>query len=155
MSKSKISTFQFFSMLFLTRLLTTFTYIPSYTKDIELSDLVVQAVLRYLICVVMMIPVYFLFKRNHAAVKAFAHFGSVIRRLVECEKLALVADFAPGTFQCVNHFGQPLLTGLQDKSQKLCVFRKLRSFHRILSLDRTINAGKSLSSCESAGVADH
>ena len=45
MSKSKISTFQFFSMLFLTRLLTTFTYIPSYTKDIELSDLVVQAVL--------------------------------------------------------------------------------------------------------------
>lgn len=64
MSKSKISTFQFFSMLFLTRLLTTFTYIPSYTKDIELSDLVVQAVLRYLICVVMMIPVYFLFKRN-------------------------------------------------------------------------------------------
>ena len=32
MSKSKISTFQFFSMLFLTRLLTTFTYIPSYTK---------------------------------------------------------------------------------------------------------------------------
>lgn len=65
MTKSKnISTFQFFVMLFLTRTLTTVTYLSSYTENIRLSDMLVQPIFRVLIGTVMMLPAYFLYK-NH------------------------------------------------------------------------------------------
>ncbi len=62
-SKGKISAFQFFTMLFLSRILTTVTYLSSYTKDIRLSDMLVQPIFRIAIGTVIMIPVYFLYKR--------------------------------------------------------------------------------------------
>lgn len=62
-TKSKISAFQFFIMLFLSRILTTVTYISSYTKDVRLADMLVQPVFRITIGIVIMIPVYFLYKK--------------------------------------------------------------------------------------------
>ncbi len=62
-SKGKISVFQFFAMLFLSRILTTVTYLSSYTKDIRLSDMFVQPIFRIAIGTAIMIPVYFLYKR--------------------------------------------------------------------------------------------
>ncbi len=65
MTKSKnISTFQFFVMLFLTRTLTTVTYLSSYTENIRLSDMLVQPIFRVLIGTAMMLPVYFLYKKH-------------------------------------------------------------------------------------------
>lgn len=63
-TKGKISAFQFYVMLFITRTLTTVTYISSYTKDIRLSDMLIQPVFRILFGTVIMIPVYFLYKRH-------------------------------------------------------------------------------------------
>lgn len=62
-AKGKISAFQFFIMLFLSRTLTTVTYISSYTKDIRLSDMLVQPIFRITIGVALMIPVYLLYKK--------------------------------------------------------------------------------------------
>ncbi len=62
-SKGKISAFQFFSMLFLSRILTTVTYLSSYTKNIRLSDMFVQPIFRIAIGTLIMIPVYFLYKK--------------------------------------------------------------------------------------------
>ena len=62
-TKSKISAFQFFIMLFLSRILTTVTYISSYTKDVRLADMLVQPVFRITVGIVIMIPVYFLYKK--------------------------------------------------------------------------------------------
>ncbi len=62
--KEKISAFQFFIMLFLSRALTTVTYISSYTKEIRLSDVLVQPVFRISIGIALMLPVYFIYKRN-------------------------------------------------------------------------------------------
>ena len=63
-SKGKISGFQFFTMLFLTRTLTTVTYLSSYTENIRLSDMLIQPVFRILIGTAIMLPLYFLYKKN-------------------------------------------------------------------------------------------
>lgn len=60
----KISAFQFFVMLFLSRMLTTVTYVSSYTKDIRLSDMLVQPVFRITIGIAIMVPVYLLYKKH-------------------------------------------------------------------------------------------
>ena len=62
--KGKISTFQFFTMLFLSRTLTTVTYLSSYTKNIRLSDMLVQPIFRILIGTAIMLPLYFLYRKN-------------------------------------------------------------------------------------------
>lgn len=63
-TKGKISAFQFFVMLFLSRALTTVTYISSYTKDVRLSDMLIQPVFRIIIGIAIMIPVYLLYKKH-------------------------------------------------------------------------------------------
>ena len=63
-TKGKISAFQFYVMLFLSRTLTTVTYISSYTKDVRISDMLVQPVFRILFGIIIMIPVYLLYKKN-------------------------------------------------------------------------------------------
>ena len=63
-SKGKISAFQVFTMLFLTRTLTTVTYLSSYTENIRLSDMLIQPVFRILIGTAIMLPLYFLYKKN-------------------------------------------------------------------------------------------
>ncbi|MCH5190565.1 MAG: GerAB/ArcD/ProY family transporter [Oscillospiraceae bacterium] len=62
-TKGKINTFQFFSLLFLTRLLTTVTYIPSYMDDVLLSDVVIQTFFRFAFGIIIMIPMYLLYRR--------------------------------------------------------------------------------------------
>lgn len=56
---SKISAFQFYSLLFLTRLLTTLTYIPEYTKDITVSDLIFQPIFRFIFGVIITLPLFY------------------------------------------------------------------------------------------------
>ena len=63
-SKGKISAFQFFTMLFLTRTLTTVTYLSSYTENIRLSDMLIQPLFRIIIGTAIMLPLYFLYKNN-------------------------------------------------------------------------------------------
>ena len=55
-TKEKISAFQFFTMLFISRALTTVTYLSSYTKDVRLSDMLVQPVFRITLGIIIMIP---------------------------------------------------------------------------------------------------
>lgn len=59
----KISTFQFFSLLYLARALTTVTYIPSYTEGIEASDMFINVLLRIALGLIVIIPVYLLYRR--------------------------------------------------------------------------------------------
>lgn len=63
-SKGKISAFQFFVMLFLSRTLTTVTYLSSYTENIRLSDMLIQPIFRIIIGTLIMLPLYFLYKRH-------------------------------------------------------------------------------------------
>ena len=64
-TKEKISTFQFFTMLFISRTLTTVTYLSSYTKDVRLSDMLVQPVFRIALGIVIMIPLYLIYKKHN------------------------------------------------------------------------------------------
>lgn len=64
MPKEKISSFQFFTMLFISRALTTLTYLSSYTKDIRLSDMLIQPIPRIIMGIFIMLPVYFLYKKT-------------------------------------------------------------------------------------------
>lgn len=63
-TKEKISTFQFFSLIYLSRVLTTVTYIPSYTKDIKPSDMFFNIIMRILFGLLVIVPVFMLYKRN-------------------------------------------------------------------------------------------
>ncbi len=63
-TKGKISSFQFFMMLFLSRTLTTVTYMSSYTENIRLSDMLIQPLFRIVIGTVIMLPVYFFYKKQ-------------------------------------------------------------------------------------------
>ncbi len=63
-SKGKISAFQFFVMLFLSRTLTTVTYLSSYTESIRLSDMLIQPIFRIIIGTAIMLPLYFLYRRH-------------------------------------------------------------------------------------------
>ncbi|MBQ8766829.1 MAG: GerAB/ArcD/ProY family transporter [Clostridia bacterium] len=63
-TKGKISAFQFFVMLFLSRTLTTVTYLSSYTESIRLSDMLIQPIFRIIIGTLIMLPVYFLYKKH-------------------------------------------------------------------------------------------
>ena len=62
-TKGKISAFQFYVMLFLSRTLTTVTYISSYTKNVRLSDMLVQPIFRITFGIIIMIPVYLLYRK--------------------------------------------------------------------------------------------
>ncbi len=62
-TKEKISVFQFFTMLFISRTLTTVTYLSSYTKDVRLSDMLVQPVFRIALGIIIMIPLYLICKK--------------------------------------------------------------------------------------------
>ncbi len=62
-TKGKISAFQFYVMLFLSRTLTTVTYVSSYTKDVRLSDMLVQPIFRIVFGTLIMLPIYFLHKK--------------------------------------------------------------------------------------------
>lgn len=62
-TKEKISVFQFFTMLFISRTLTTVTYLSSYTKDVRLSDMLVQPVFRIAWGIIIMIPLYLICKK--------------------------------------------------------------------------------------------
>ena len=62
-SKGKISGFQFFTMLFISRTLTTVTYLSSYTKDVRLADMLVQPVFRIALGIIIMIPLYLICKK--------------------------------------------------------------------------------------------
>ncbi len=64
-TKGKISAFQFYVMLFLSRTLTTVTYISSYTKDVRLSDMLVQPVFRIIFGIIIMIPLFLLYKKHN------------------------------------------------------------------------------------------
>lgn len=64
-TKGKISAFQFFVMLFISRALTTVTYLSSYTKDVRLSDMLVQPIFRIILGIVIMIPLYFICKKHN------------------------------------------------------------------------------------------
>ena len=64
MTKEKISAFQFFTMLFISRTLTTVTYLSSYTKDVRLSDMLVQPIFRISIGILIMLPFYFIYKKQ-------------------------------------------------------------------------------------------
>lgn len=62
-TKGKISAFQFYVMLFLSRVLTTVTYISSYTKNVRLSDMLIQPIFRIVFGIIIMIPIYLLHKK--------------------------------------------------------------------------------------------
>lgn len=62
-TKEKISAFQFFTMLFISRTLTTVTYLSSYTKDVRLSDMLVQPIFRISLGIIIMIPLYLICKK--------------------------------------------------------------------------------------------
>ena len=64
LTKGKISTFQFFTMLFLSRTLTTVTYLSSYTENIRLSDMLIQPIFRIGIGIVIMLPLYLLYRSS-------------------------------------------------------------------------------------------
>lgn len=60
---SKISVFQFYTMLFLTRILITLTYIPDYKNGIGVSDWIFQTVFRFVFGIIIIIPVFLLNKK--------------------------------------------------------------------------------------------
>lgn len=62
-TKGNISTFQFYVMLFLSRTLTTVTYLSSYTENIRLSDMLVQPIFRIVIGTLIMLPVFRLYRK--------------------------------------------------------------------------------------------
>lgn len=64
-TKEKISAFQFFTMLFISRALTTLTYLSSYTTDVRLSDMLVQPFFRILMGILIMIPLYLIYKKQN------------------------------------------------------------------------------------------
>lgn len=61
---SKVSVFQFYSTLFLTRLLVTLTYIPEYKNGVTVSDLIFQTLLRFVFGIIIMIPVFLLQRKK-------------------------------------------------------------------------------------------
>lgn len=63
-TKGKISAFQFYVMLFLSRTLTTVTYLSSYTENIRLSDMLVQPIFRIVIGTLIMLPVFRLYRKH-------------------------------------------------------------------------------------------
>lgn len=63
-TKGKISAFQFFTMLFISRALTTVTYVSSYTKDVRLSDMLIQPIFRLVLGILIIIPVYLVYKKH-------------------------------------------------------------------------------------------
>lgn len=65
-ARGTISAFQFFTMLFLSRTLTTVTYLSSYTEDVRLSDMLIVPILRIISGIVFVLPVYYFYKKNQS-----------------------------------------------------------------------------------------
>ena len=63
-TKGNISAFQFYVMLFLSRTLTTVTYLSSYTENIRLADMLVQPIFRIVIGTLIMLPVFRLYRKH-------------------------------------------------------------------------------------------
>lgn len=91
-AKGKISAFQFFVMLFLSRTLTTVTYLSSYTENIRLSDMLVQPIFRIIIGTLIMLPVYFLYKK-HGSKNLLAIANDKSKILAKCVSAVFVFYF--------------------------------------------------------------
>lgn len=61
---SKISAFQFYSILLLSRILITLTYTPKYTEGITVSDKIFQTLFRFAFGIIITLPVFLLNKKN-------------------------------------------------------------------------------------------
>ena len=86
-TKGKISAFQFFVMLFLSRTLTTVTYLSSYAENIRLSDMLIQPIFRIIIGTTIMLPLYFLYRRHKGKnileiVILFEIFNNILTRAI-------------------------------------------------------------------------
>lgn len=62
--QEKISAFQFFSLLYLSRTLTTVTYVPAYTAELAATDTVFQMLFRFVLGIITMIPVYLVYRNK-------------------------------------------------------------------------------------------
>lgn len=60
----KISTAQFFSLLLLSRLLSTLTFMPVFDENVNNSDYIVAILLGSAVMLLMLLPMYFLFKNS-------------------------------------------------------------------------------------------
>lgn len=61
---SKISAFQFYSILLLSRILITLTYTPKYIEGITASDKIFQTLFRFVFGIIITLPVFLLNKKN-------------------------------------------------------------------------------------------
>lgn len=60
---SKISAFQFYSILLLSRILITLTYTPKYIEGITVSDMILQTLFRFVFGIIISVPVFVLNKK--------------------------------------------------------------------------------------------
>ena len=83
---SKVTVFQFYSILILTRLLTTLTYIPEYTENITASDKMILTLFCIIFGTLIYIPVYILNKKyggeNQKTFGTFSKIKAVIFSIV-------------------------------------------------------------------------
>lgn len=63
---SKISAFQFYSILLLSRILITLTYTPKYTEGITASDKIFQTLFRFIFGIIITLPVFLLNNKNES-----------------------------------------------------------------------------------------
>ena len=64
MTEIKISSFQFYTLLFLTNLLTTVTYIPSYAKGNSATDTILLSLISPIIILIFALPLLKILKKN-------------------------------------------------------------------------------------------
>ena len=81
---SKISAFQFYSILLLSRILITLTYTPKYIEGITASDKIFQTLFRFAFGIIITLPVFLLNKKNENELQNKNGIFPKIKALIYC-----------------------------------------------------------------------
>ena len=118
-TKGTISAFQFYVMLFLSRTLTTVTYLSSYTENIRLSDMLVQPIFRIVIGTLIMLPVFRLYRkhRDKNVLELLNEKSEVLAKVVSIVFIFFKNIFLKNVFIFQPNLGPTHITYNMDKAQ--------------------------------------
>lgn len=118
--KEKISTVQLFSLLFISRILVTLTYVPQLNVGSFDSDLFLSIPISFVLMVLLMLPMYFLLKGNRE-ISVPAHVQGISKRLARGFYLLYFIFFAYNAATAIARFALYSTSELQPQASSFAI----------------------------------
>ena len=136
---SKISVGQFFSLLFLSRLLSVLTWSPAYGDTMNSSDLLLSGFIGMIIIAVFAVPLFILFKNNGTS--PLMPVGKTTEKVISVMYTALFGYFAFSTLSRLDLFAGTVIFPDSDTTLFVLISVIMACYSASLGLEALGRAG--------------